>query len=241
MIQTGTWTNGVGGTIIIYGPDGSQVDGNSRNGNSRNVNGSNGLNQSEQNELQNGLTGRTTNPSKKQYDRAISRLMDQFCESVYRWGTDDEAMEDVLSRIDSDNILDMVKAWNKYHSAEYGESFFEAFSKDASRSQLREYSKQMALALRDRAEEVGCMDEEMARDFAKIDKNFRPGFLGICWRQGGMIGIHTDDNYKILERIAQRIIEAEAKALSEKQSTEEDKQKVYKEETKFAKPFSENA
>ena len=65
--------------------------------------------------------------------------------------------------------MDYVLGWNKYHSAEKGESFMEAFMWDADASQKKKYGKQIARALRDKAEKLGVYDQ-CKEDFAKIDK-----------------------------------------------------------------------
>ena len=78
-------------------------------------------------------------------------------------------MEEVLNLVNKDNVMDLVLAWNKYHSGEEGESFIEAFMWDADSGQKEKYGKLIARALRDKAEELGIYDE-CREDFAKIDK-----------------------------------------------------------------------
>ena len=78
-------------------------------------------------------------------------------------------MEEVLNLVNKDNVMDLVLAWNKYHSGEEGESFIEAFMWDAESGQKEKYGKLIARALRDKAEELGIYDE-CREDFAKIDK-----------------------------------------------------------------------
>ena len=85
---------------------------------------------------------------------------------TYCVGTKDEEMEEVLNLVNKDNVMDLVLAWNKYHSGEEGESFIEAFMWDADSGQKEKYGKLIARALRDKAEELGIYDE-CREDFAK--------------------------------------------------------------------------
>lgn len=95
--------------------------------------------------------------------------IDKYYDAIDGIGTDDEAFEAVLNNINEDNVMDYVLGWNKYHSAEKGESFMEAFMWDAGASQKKKYGKQIARALRDKAEKLGVYDQ-CKEDFAKIDK-----------------------------------------------------------------------
>ena len=95
--------------------------------------------------------------------------VDKYYDAIDGIGTDNDAFEAVLSNINKDNVMDYVLSWNKYHSAEKGESFMEAFMWDADASQKKTYGKQIARALRDKAEELGVYDQ-CKGDFAKIDK-----------------------------------------------------------------------
>ncbi len=95
--------------------------------------------------------------------------VDKVYDAMYCWGTDDEALENVLDKVNKDNVLDLMLGWNKYHSAEKGESFMKAFMWDADSKQKEKYGKLIARALRDKAEELGVFDE-LANKFAKIDK-----------------------------------------------------------------------
>lgn len=99
----------------------------------------------------------------------VQAAVDQAYDAMYCWGTKDKELEEVLDLVNKDNVMELMLAWNKYHSAEKGESFMEAFMWDADHGQKKKYSKQIARALRAKAEELGVYDK-CRNDFAEIDK-----------------------------------------------------------------------
>ena len=100
----------------------------------------------------------------------VVEMVDVFNDAIHVWdGTDNDAFNAVCANINKDNVLEVMLAWNKYHSGQDGESFMEAFMWDANATQKKQFGKLIARALRDRAEELGVYDD-CAADFAKIDK-----------------------------------------------------------------------
>lgn len=147
------------------------------------------------------------------YSPQVKTAIETFYAATYCAGTDDPAMEEVMSSITSDNVMDYMTAWNKYHSAEQGESFMQAFMADANEGfwgsvcglgihKLCGYGatsdqkvngcRQVAYALREKAEELGIYDECQA-DFAKINKGL-----------GSWLWI-DDDIYKNFDNIIKKI------------------------------------
>ena len=63
--------------------------------------------------------------------------------------------------------MDVMLAWNKYHSATNDESFMEAFMYDADGDQKVEYGKKIYRLLREKADEYGVYDE-LKDDFKEI-------------------------------------------------------------------------
>ena len=148
------------------------------------------------------------------YSPQVKTAIETFYAATYCAGTDDPAMEEVVGSITSDNVMDYMTAWNKYHSGEKGESFMEAFMSDANEgfwgtvlggfgiNKLFGYGatsdqkvngcRQVAYALREKAEELGIYDECKA-DFAKIDKEL-----------GSWLWI-DDDIYKNFDNIIKKI------------------------------------
>lgn len=104
-----------------------------------------------------------------EFSTDVKAAVDQAYDAMYCWGTKDEELEEVLNLVNKDNVMDLMLAWNKYHSGEKGESFMTAFMWDADSGQKEKYGKAIARALRDKAEELGIYDE-CAKDFAAIDK-----------------------------------------------------------------------
>lgn len=100
----------------------------------------------------------------------VIEMVDLFNDAIHVWdGTDNDTFDAVCSNITKDNVLEVMLAWNKYHSGQDGESFMEAFMWDANASQKKQFGKAIARALRDRAEELGVYDE-CRTEFAAIDK-----------------------------------------------------------------------
>lgn len=121
--------------------------------------------------------------------------VDRVYDAMYQWGTDDEALESVLNNINKDNVMSLMLGWNKYHSSEEGESFMKAFMWDADNGQKKRYGKQIARALRAKAEELGVY-QELAADFGKIDHEMR----SILWI--------NNDIYMTYDKIIARIAKA---------------------------------
>lgn len=115
------------------------------------------------------------------FDTATRNATDQIYDAIEGLGTNDKKMREVLDLVDKDNVMDLVLCWNKYHSAQHGESLMKAFMWDASSGfccaggDKVKYGKLMARALRDKAEELGVYDE-CAADFAAIDKEMSSTF-----------------------------------------------------------------
>lgn len=115
------------------------------------------------------------------FDTATRNATDQIYDAMEGLGTNDKKMREVLDLVDKDNVMDLVLCWNKYHSAQHGESLMKAFMWDASSGfccaggDKVKYGKLMARALRDKAEELGVYDE-CAADFAAIDKEMSSTF-----------------------------------------------------------------
>ncbi|MGN0030765.1 MAG: hypothetical protein ACI37Q_02280 [Candidatus Gastranaerophilaceae bacterium] len=120
-----------------------------------------------------GTGGHTSRVDK--FSSSIVSAVDAFYDAVYCVGTDDATFEAVCGSITKDNVMDIMLAWNKYHSAEKGESFMQAFMWDADSGQKEKFGKQIARALREKAEELGIYDECRA-EFAAIDKEMGSWF-----------------------------------------------------------------
>lgn len=128
--------------------------------------------------LQIGKTDKTVKNYKLesgQFSPETKELVDQFYNAVYGLGTDEKNMTDALSKINKDNVIDVMRCWNKYHSNEAGESFMEAFMWDAGHGDKKTYGKQIAALLRDKADELGIYDQ-CKDEFSHIDKEMRAVF-----------------------------------------------------------------
>ena len=115
------------------------------------------------------------NTNVDEFSKDVQAAVDQAYDAMYCVGTDEEALEEVLNLVNKDDVMNLMLAWNKYHSGEKGESFMTAFMWDADSDQKEKYGKAIARALREKAEELGIYDE-CAADFAAIDKEMGSWF-----------------------------------------------------------------
>ena len=121
------------------------------------------------------LTDETSQGKVDEFGADVIAAVDQFHSATYRWGTDNDKMKEVLDLVTKDNVMELMLAWNKFHSAEKGESLMEAFMWDASSGDKEKYGKAIASALRQKADELGIYDE-CREDFAAIDKEMGSWF-----------------------------------------------------------------
>ncbi|MCR5265312.1 MAG: hypothetical protein K6E29_01800 [Cyanobacteria bacterium RUI128] len=159
-----------------------------------------------------------------QSNMSVNNIVDKFYEATYCWGTDDPVFNRVCDNINKDNVLDVMKSWNKYHSKEKGESFMQAFMADADHEQKVKYGKQIELALRDKAEELGIYNEDMAEAFARIDNELRSAYIG-------------NDIAEQFDNILWEISYAEAEKAAEGETDPARKQEIMDRELEFSQPY----
>ena len=95
----------------------------------------------------------------------------KFYDATYGgWSTDNDTFNAVCDQINKDTVMPLMISWNANKSKEKGESFMDAFLWDADRSQKIKYGKQISLALRQKAMELGiAQDPALQEAFAAID------------------------------------------------------------------------
>lgn len=157
------------------GNNGNNNGGVNNNNNNGNVNNNNGNNNVNVNNNNSNANNDNSNSVFRPQSSSLA-IVDQFYDATYCWGTKDEQMEQALKNINSNNVMDVMKAWNLVHSTEKGESFMKAFMWDADHGQKEQYGKQIAAALRDRALATGVF-EDCREDFAIIDQELRSWFF----------------------------------------------------------------
>ncbi len=141
-------------------------------------------------------TDETSQGKVDEFGADVIAAVDQFHSATYRWGTDNDKMKEVLDLVTKDNVMELMLAWNKFHSAEKGESLMEAFMWDASSGDKEKYGKAIASALRQKADELGIYDE-CREDFAAIDKEMGSWFY---------ISNDISKNYdNIIKKIAEKM------------------------------------
>jgi len=102
--------------------------------------------------------------------RTPQQMAQSFSEAVNNdgwWGTDNDKFEAVVKQINKDNVMPLLLAYNQTQTAGKGESFMEAFMWDANHNQKRDYGKQIADALQEKALETGVY-EICKEDFKAI-------------------------------------------------------------------------
>ncbi len=98
----------------------------------------------------------------------IVDAVDKAYDAMYCAGTKDKQLEEVLDSLNENKIIEFLCCWNKYHSAEKGESFMKAFMWDADSEQKVKYGRKIKNLLARRAERAGIY-EDLKDKFAKID------------------------------------------------------------------------
>ena len=149
-----------------------------------------------------------------EFGAEVIAAVDQFHGATYKWGTDNDKMREVLNLVNKDNVMELMLAWNKFHSAEKGESLMEAFMWDANSGDKEKYGKAIASALRQKADELGIFDE-CREDFAAIDKEMGSWFY---------ISNDVSKNYdNIIKKIAEKMGSKYGSPVSSKNASEEAK------------------
>lgn len=141
----------------------------------------------------------STSSTKKKDDKkhdpdytSYADIIDDLHDSMFRPGTNDELLESSMSKINKDNIIDIMTQWNQAYP---GESLMEAFMADAGINQKRDYGRLIQRALRDKATELG-MDLTHDKDYKAICKEMNSWF----WINNGVA-----DNYNaLIKRIAEK-------------------------------------
>ena len=104
-------------------------------------------------------------------DVNVFSWVQKFYDATYGgWSTDNDAFNAVCDGINKDTVMPLMISWNANKSKEKGESFMDAFLWDADRDQKIKYGKQISLALRQKAMELGiAQDPALQEAFSKID------------------------------------------------------------------------
>lgn len=111
-------------------------------------------------------TPSSATPTNSGYSVEGRQLVDLF---------DEGELEDACSKINSDNVMDVMLAWQDLYATEHEQSFMERFVDEAGYFNKRKYGKIIMNALRDKVLELGIMDE-CREDFAKINKEVKSTF-----------------------------------------------------------------
>lgn len=110
-------------------------------------------------------------PAQKQNlakQKEVREICDDMFRSIDGLGTDDKRFEKTLTRLNKDNIVEVMDYWDKTYGKEYKESFMQSFLGDADNSQRAEFGAKIIAALEERAEELGLEISDLATE-AKVD------------------------------------------------------------------------
>lgn len=110
----------------------------------------------------------------------------KFYDATYGgWSTDNDTFNAVCDQINKDTVMPLMISWNANKSKEKGESFMDAFLWDADRSQKIKYGKQISLALRQKAMELGiAQDPALQEAFAAIDTELNSKCMVFNYKAG---------------------------------------------------------
>ena len=86
-------------------------------------------------------------------------------------GTDNKLFEEVLQKIDLENIYEVVNLWNETAGREYNESFIESFLGDANTEQRQVYGEKLIRSLRDRLMIEGKLTSDCDKLVEKFNKS----------------------------------------------------------------------
>lgn len=101
----------------------------------------------------------------KYQSKADPKDVKNICDDMYKaidgFGTDDELFEKTLSRLNKDNIIEVMDQWEKSYGKDYQESFMDSFLGDADKTQQSKYGKEILDLLQQRAKANGLDVTEM--------------------------------------------------------------------------------
>ena len=104
--------------------------------------------------------------SSSNIQRSARAIADLFHEAVNSmWGTDNDKFNEACDNLDENHIISVMKAYKD----SYGTSFMKDFMEDAGYNQKRDYGKAIMRTLREKAIDLGIMDD-CKEDFAAINK-----------------------------------------------------------------------
>ena len=115
--------------------------------------------------------------------KEVSEICDDMFKAIDGIGTDDELFEKTLSRLNKDNIIEVMDQWNKTYGKDYKETFMDSFMNDADKKQQREFGVKIVHMLEQRAKEAG-LDFEAKSAYMKMELN-----QGVALTQRSMINM----------------------------------------------------
>ena len=107
-------------------------------------------------------------------EQEVRLISDAFADSIDGWGTRDKDFEEVLTYINSANIIEVMQHWDRTYKNQYDKTFIEAFLSDASPKQKRDYGKYLLEQLQMRADFNGVnIDTEAATIRSELNDTFK--------------------------------------------------------------------
>ena len=130
-------------------------------------------------------------------DEKIDEIVEDFHKAINGPGTDNDLFKDTVNKLDEDNIIKVMKAYQD----EFGTSFMKDFMEDANKEQATVLGDKIRKILRAKAKKLGIYDE-CKKDFKKINNE-----VNISWYQ-----VFDYTVYKNFNNVIEKIAEAEKKA-----------------------------
>lgn len=127
-------------------------------------------------------------------------ICDDFYKAIDGPGTNDTLFDKTLSRINADNIIEVMSNWDETYGEDYKEHFIDSFLGDADQSQKKEFGLKIVQALEERADKLG-KDEHYTKTSTKAKISLNKSMLNPVANRQASFYINTLYNIlKIKER-----------------------------------------
>lgn len=132
--------------------------------------------------------------------KEVREICDDFYRAVDGLGTDDKLFEKTLSRLNADNIIEVMSNWEQTYGEDYKEHFIDSFLGDADPSQKKEFGLKIVQALEERMDKLS-KDEHYTKTATKAKISLNKSMLNPLANQQASFYINTLYNIlKIKER-----------------------------------------
>lgn len=111
--------------------------------------------------------------------KEVREICDDMFKAIDGFGTDDKLFEKTLSRLNKDNIIEVMEHWDKSYGNDYEETFFTSFVRDADTKQKQELGIKMIQLLEERADALGLDFTDTTTAIKKVLNRESSHFWGV--------------------------------------------------------------